>query len=119
MNNYVIQTKSTLPEMDDTPIQVSVNTEGLTTEQIEALARLEIVRMVNDKLRKCGKGKLGQDGRAFRETAIRENKMSFHVSSELSGSKVPMTTETMIALIANSGMDLDDITAALKEKLGQ
>ena len=119
MNNYVIQTKSTLPEMDDTPIQVSVNTEGLTTEQIEALARLEIVRMVNDKLRKCAKGKLGQDGRAFRETAIREKKMSFHVSSELSGSKVPMTTETMIALIANSGMDLDDITAALKEKLGQ
>ena len=82
MNNYQTTTKSTLTGTDvERPIEVSVVTKNLTSEQIAQLARNEITRMVNAKLRDCKDGKLGQDGRAFRETILRERNMSFDVAS--------------------------------------
>ncbi len=118
MKNYIATTKSTLTGLDnETPIQVSVKCEGLTTEQVEQLARNAITLLYNAKLRDCKEGKLGQDGRAYRETVIREKTMAFDVSSHLSGGKVPMSTNTLIALLASSGMDLETIKAQLDEKL--
>lgn len=118
MNNYVAPTKSTLTGLDnETPIQVSVKCEGLTTEQTEQLARNAITLLYNAKLRDCKEGKLGQDGRAYRETCMREKTMAFDVSSHLSGGKVPMSTDTLIALLASSGMDLEAIKTQLTEKI--
>ena len=118
MNNYVQATKSTLTGLDaETPIQVSVTCEGLTTEQIEQLARNAITLLYNAKLRDCQGGKLGQDGRAYRETVMREKTMGFDVSSHMSGGKVPMSDDTLIALLAASGLPLDEIKAKLDAKI--
>ena len=118
MNNYVAPTKSTLVGLDaETPIQVSVTCEGLTTEQIDQLARNAITLLYNAKLRDCKDGKLGQDGRAYRETVMREKTMAFDVSSHMSGGKVPMSTDTLIALLASSGLDLEAIKSQLDAKL--
>tara|TARA_R110000787_G_scaffold57255_7_gene130944 strand:- start:472 stop:837 length:366 start_codon:yes stop_codon:yes gene_type:complete len=118
MKNYIAATKSTLVGLDtETPIQVSVNCQGLTTEQIEQLARNAITLLYNAKLRDCKDGKHGQDGRAFRETCMRDKTMAFDVASQLSGGKVPMSTDTLIALLASSGLDLEAIKAQLDAKL--
>ena len=118
MNNYVAPTKSTLIGLDaEIPVQVTVHCERLTTEQIEQLARNAITLLYNQKLRDCKDGKLGADGRAYRETCMREKTMSFDVSSHMSGGKVPMSTETLIALLASSGVDLATIQTQLAEKI--
>jgi hypothetical protein len=115
MNNYIAATKSTLVGLDtDTPIQVSVTCEGLTTEQIEQLARNAITLLYNAKLRDCKDGKLGQDGRAFRETCIRDRTMSFDVASQLSGGKVPLSNNTLVNLLIASGKPLDEIKELLE-----
>ena len=121
MNNYQTTTKSTLTGTDvERPIEVSVVTKNLTSEQIAQLARNEITRMVNAKLRDCKDGKLGQDGRAFRETILRERKMSFDVASEMTGTKIPLTDDTLLNMMAASakaqGKTVEEIMAEFKTR---
>lgn len=122
MNNYQTTTKSTLTGTDvERPIEVSVVTKNLTSEQIAQLARNEITRMVNAKLRDCKDGKLGQDGRAFRETILRERKMSFDVASEMTGTKIPLTDDTLLNMMAASakaqGKTVEEIMAEFKTRM--
>ena len=122
MNNYQTTTKSTLTGTDvERPIEVSVVTKNLTSEQIAQLARNEITRMVNAKLRDCKDGKLGQDGRAFRETILRERKMSFDVASEMTGTKIPLTDDTLLNMMAASakaqGKTVEEVMAEFKTRM--
>ena len=122
MNNYQTTTKSTLTGTDvERPIEVSVVTKNLTSEQIAQLARNEITRMVNAKLRDCKDGKLGQDGRAFRETILRERKMSFDVASEMTGTKIPLTDDTLLDMIVTSakaqGKTVEEVMAEFKTRM--
>jgi hypothetical protein len=122
MNNYQTTTKSTLTGIDiERPIEVSIVTKNLTSEQIAQLARNEITRMVNAKLRDCKDGKLGRDGRAFRETIIRERKMSFDVASEMTGTKIPLTDDTLLNMMAASakaqGKTVEEVMAEFKTRM--
>jgi hypothetical protein len=122
MNNYQTTTKSTLTGTDvERPIEVSVVTKNLTSEQIAQLARNEITRMVNAKLRDCKDGKLGRDGQAFRETILRERKMSFDVASEMTGTKIPLTDDTLLDMIVTSakaqGKTVEEVTAEFKTRM--
>jgi len=122
MNNYQTTTKSTLTGTDtERPIEVSVVADKLTSEQIAQLARNEVTRMVNAKLRDCKDGKLGQDGRAFRETVIRERKMSFNIASEMTGTKIPLTDDTLMNMIVASaksrGKSIEDVIAEFQTRM--
>jgi hypothetical protein len=90
---YTETTRSTIPSDDTgTDISVSVNTDGVNDGHVAQLARAEISRNVQEKLRN-----MKTDNPAMWRVVMSERKLAYIVAERGSKSRPTMTTEQVQA----------------------